>query len=495
MGLIDIDRLLELNTSKEIIDEILNKTYSTKGTSKDLYAYVWKNGKRVKLEGHYIKFSKLEKKEHEWDTLFFNCEKYYIKELCGYIESTFEEEHRADARLLTYEILLGLDNKFNKSFSKRFKMNMKNVKDLKKILLDKKLSRDIKNYIIKTVINRAKQLSYDGKNQDIVQNVVTKNKVKTVQKTELSYFFLDKKLGNSENDDDGYRIVDGVIDEDDLFLDNVITETIHEDDSNNIYAYINENVYSMLTDKQYEYFKAKLVNKEKELVKCSVTRNGYEKRIKDNIDIFLSGNKNINLVNGKYEVKDIALIDTISDILDDENNYLRFLKLVKYLRKENKISDQLSKIIYELDFKYIKTLIEYLQLESTNEYTEIYVKKYCDKEFIQLLNKFNKFLHSQSRFEIYLFNKSKSEERETRIKRYIENNIFANDKEVGSILRKKLVGYISMEELRMFLCEVYSKNIPKEKVRGVLLEHGYEMEKCPKTTIKGIRRFKVSRKS
>ncbi|MEO3216456.1 hypothetical protein, partial [Romboutsia sp. 1001216sp1] len=126
---------------------------------------------------------------------------------------------------------------------------------------------------------------------------------------------------------------------------------------------------------------------------------------------------------------------------------------------------------------------------------EIYVKKYCDKEFIQLLNKFNKFLHSQSRFEIYLFNKSKSEERETRIKRYIENNIFANDKEVGSILRKKLVGYISMEELRMFLCEVYSKNIPKEKVRGVLLEHGYEMEKCPKTTIKGIRRFKVSRKS
>ncbi|MBC8630757.1 hypothetical protein H8697_03415 [[Eubacterium] tenue] len=484
-----LDNYLYDIDNRGIVDEMVRMTFKDIDDKYQLKQCLKNpNGKSKELHGFYLKYDKVDSTNfHPFSTLFRGVEKSYMSKLESCLhERYFEEDHRSQARLLCFELLCGYNKSFNTSLKKSFNLDITDIDDFKKILSDINIADNVKKYINKVIANHALNKAYEGRNDDY--HVIRKKNKNGKEKAQLvihNNFRLDSSYNNS-NDSNSYDYVvqDGIIEDNNHILDTLLennSELVYS--SFELYKYIFNNLEKILIKHQIKFFNDSLNNNLSDYSLSSISHTKIA--IRKSIEDFFKDNKNINIIKGKFTLIKNTLADTLIDILDQLDNVQRLDKLVYYIKQENYASNFICDLIYSLDLRYRKNLTSLLlNKEIDNK------ENYANSTFIYILNILNNHLNFMlTSNEIFMFNRVKVDEKEFKIRKYIENNIL-NNKEVAKLPRKHVNGYTSIEDLHDFFNDILDTNISRNKLRDQLNHFGYDISNKASCSIDGYAAYR-----
>ena len=306
--------------NRGIVDEIVRMTFHDETYKRSLNNHYRKNKSTVELYGFYLRYRKTTE-SHPFDLLFRKSEKAYMNKFKRddgkkSSEEYFEEDHRSQARLLVFEILCGVNEKFNISFKRKFNLDITNINDFKIMLLDTDLAKDVQKYITKTVSVEATKIAYRGRNQDYICGQKKKNGVAEKYSKQINTFYLDKASQDNEKSD-GYtfsKIEDG------LYEDEIVDKAFILDkeeelvDTDNLYRYLIKNIDKILTKSQAEYVRALFNNEGDKYLKninekhAGTYKSNYKHAIQKSIESYLDKSAYVLKNNSKYEIKESVLV-------------------------------------------------------------------------------------------------------------------------------------------------------------------------------------------
>ena len=471
--------------NRGIVDEIVRMTFHDETYKRSLNNHYRKNKSTVELYGFYLRYRKTTE-SHPFDLLFRKSEKAYMNKFKRddgkkSSEEYFEEDHRSQARLLVFEILCGVNEKFNISFKRKFNLDITNINDFKIMLLDTDLAKDVQKYITKTVSVEATKIAYRGRNQDYICGQKKKNGVAEKYSKQIKSFYLDKASQDNEKSD-GYsfiKIEDGVYEDeivDKAFILEDETQELKEQD--NLYKYILENIEKILTKKQLLYLKAYLnnddeaylstidaANKSKDGLRA--TRTYYKSKIIEYIERYLDKDLYVTKSNNKFEFKESVLV-ALENILKKSTKRDIFIELCDYLKKENNtvLENILIDSIYSLDVKCYHPIVNYLNNNTIDN-------NYIENEFNTVIEELQKAYnwYGKNNNTIYNLNRNNKElQVENILKKVLDNN------KEGYVSRSsKSDNFISIRELKEMIQNVEGIKLTNKTLKEVLNKYGYDI--------------------
>lgn len=489
-ALIDLD-------NKGIVDEIVRMTFHDEEYEKSTCDYQRVNGRWRRLEGFYLRYKQTDD-SHPFNTLFRTCEKAYFNRFKNKnggkknSEEYFEEDHRSQARLLTFEILCGENERFNKSFNKTFNFDLRNIDDFKYILYDLELAADVRKYITQAIANEANNVAFRGRNSDYVYGY---KKVKGKHEKfsrRLNTLYLDQKYSDNE-ECDGYTFIkmqDGVYADSSTHSALTFEEKKELKDEDNLYRYLLQNIDKILTDKQLLYLKAYLNNDDISYLstltydrKTQLTyRSTYKKRIIEYIKKYLDKDIHSRYVNNKVEFKKSLLV-SLENILKQSSNKDIFTTLCKYLKEEsnNVLEHVLIDVIYSLDYKYYAPIVSYINSNTIND-------SYIENDFLIVIKAIQKAYnhHSGNNDVVYNLNRNN---KELTVENFIKK-ILGNSKEGVIAESKGEHGLITRTVLKDFISGVEERKVLVSELNDILNKYGYCITKSS-TSVNNTRVFKV----
>ena len=484
-----LDNTLHGESNVGIIDEIIRSTFE----DVDYEYQLRKTEFKKSTYGFYLRYRKYDKSEtnvHAFNKIFYSAEKTIVSRLSK-SDKCFEDDFRASARLLVFEILCGQNERFNKSFNNTFNLSFNVLDDVKSMLIDYDLANHIKGYINKFIARTVLNNFYNGKNDDVL---LTRHRDKNgIENTEIKYhnnISLDMNFDFDDDSSDLHEVVDGVIEDNqnsildsdvELYGDTEIVEKGWE-----IYKYIFDNIDRILTKPQLKYFNTCLNGDS--FIYDSSTRSKYKMNIQNSIINFFNDNKSIKNINGKYKFIRNSLADDLLFILDSIDNVQRLDKLVDFLNKEDYKSSFICDKIYDLDLKHRLPLTTLLLGKDIDKET------YANGKFLYVLNILQKhllFLEVLNETDMLMFNKV-VDTTEFEIKQYVESNMF-KDKTIGYLPTRTIQKYASINELIDFLSSKLNEKVTNRNLREYLNKYKYDLSEKRCKKIDGYPAYEVYR--
>lgn len=470
--------------NRGIVDEIVRMTFHDETYKRSLNNHYRKNKSTVELYGFYLRYRKTTE-SHPFDLLFRKSEKAYMNKFKRddgkkSSEEYFEEDHRSQARLLVFEILCGVNEKFNISFKRKFNLDITNINDFKIMLLDTDLAKDVQKYITKTVSVEATKIAYRGRNQDYICGQKKKNGVAEKYSKQINTFYLDKASQDNEKSD-GYtfiKIEDGVYEDEIVDKAFILDKEEELVDTDNLYRYLIKNIDKILTKSQAEYVRALFNNEGDKYLKninekhAGTYKSNYKHAIQKSIESYLDKSAYVLKNNSKYEIKESVLV-VLENILNKITKRDIFIELCNYLKKENNtvLENILIDIIYSLDFKYYKSIIDYIKLNKMNN-------EYIEGDFKVVIEELQKAYNWYAKNNNVIYNLNRSN-KEIQVEDYM-NKILEDRKEGAVAESRGNHEYVTLAELREFLSDIEGKKVKNKELNDVLNKYGYCIS--PKTT-------------
>lgn len=480
--------------NRGIIDEIVRMTFHDETYERSLNNHYRKNKSTVELYGFYLRYRKTTA-SHPFDLLFRKSEKAYMSKFKRDdgrkgSEECFEEDHRSQARLLVFEILCGANEKFNVPFKRKFNLDITNINDFKIILLDEKLAEDVQKYITSVVVNEAMNVAHRGRNQDYIYGFKKKNGVLEKYSKKINTFYLDKASQDNEKSD-GYsfiKIEDGVYEDEIVDKAFILDEEEELIDTDNLYRYLIKNIDKILTKSQAEYVRALFKNKGDEYLKninekhAGTYKSNYKYAIQKSIEAYLDKSTYVTKSNNKFEFKESVLV-ALENILNKTTNKDIFIELCNYLKKENNtvLENILIDIIYSLDFKYYKSIIDYIKLNKMNN-------EYIEGDFKVVIEELQRAYNWYAKNNNVIYNLNRSN-KEIQVEKYM-NKILEGKKEGAVAESRGNHEYVTLAELRDFLSGIEGKKVRNKELNEVLNKYGYCISSTT-TSLNTIIVFKV----
>lgn len=470
--------------NRGIVDEIVRMTFHDETYERSLNNHYRKNRSTVELYGFYLRYKKTTA-SHPFDLLFRKSEKAYMSKFKRDdgrkgSEECFEEDHRSQARLLVFEILCGANEKFNVPFRKKFNLDITNINDFKMILLDTDLASDVQKYITSVVVNEAMNVAHRGRNQDYIYGFKKKNGVLEKYSKKINTFYLDKASQDNEKSD-GYtfiKIEDGVYEDEIVDKAFILDKEEELVDTDNLYRYLIKNIDKILTKSQAEYVRALFNNEGDKYLKninekhAGTYKSNYKHAIQKSIESYLDKSAYVLKNNSKYEIKESVLV-ALENILNKTTKRDIFIELCNYLKKENNtvLENLLIDIIYSLDFKYYKSIIDYIKLNKMNN-------EYIEGDFKVVIEELQKAYNWYAKNNNVIYNLNRSN-KEIQVEDYM-NKILEDRKEGAVAESRGNHEYVTLAELREFLSDIEGKKVKNKELNDVLNKYGYCIS--PKTT-------------
>ena len=464
----DIEKICKLTRYRDgegeigIIDEMLRESYEIRKMSiphKDSYygemieesnalgMYDNNSSHDKVLSGHYIKGKK--PNSNIWSEYFITCAKANCK---TYSKSEYQDLS-AEGVLLGYELLIDVaDGKFNAKFRKNFDFEINTIDDFRHMLTDDKLGRKIFKYLMNVIKYKNFNKMSNGTHSECFS---FREKDGSFTYSHIGFAYFDKKVDDEEND-----------------LYNLFTTENEEvDDNETLFEYIWKNRETVFTKKQLEF----IHNYAKD--KNSYDRfkvYDYKRNIKNSIERFIEKNRFISNTDYDGWHCNEDLIIALEDILIQSTEIEAMNKLCMYLSQENKVSDILTDILYELGVECYTPIINYIQAKEIDE-DYLYLGN-----FIVVMDKIQREYEWQ--FEngkiIYDFNKQKSDEKILKLQMFIEKEILNSNGE-GHLLRgvktERYEGYYSLKHFKKMCCETLGVKGNKFSLEEFLKELGYKI--------------------
>lgn len=474
-ALIDLD-----NTG--IVDEIVRMTFHDEEYVKSTCDYQKVHGRWRRLEGFYLRYKQTDD-SHPFNLLFRTCEKAYFNRFKNKngerknAEEYFEEDHRSEARLLTFEILCGENEDFNKSFRKAFNLDLKSIDDFKYILIDLELAENVKKYITQAIANEANKVAFRGRNQDyVLEQKKIDGKLESFSK-QINTVYLDKKFSENESSD-GYSFIkmnEGVYEDSStisIFIEENVEELKQED---NLYKHILHNIENILTKKQLLYLKSYLRDSDEQYLSTITSdkktqqayRSNYKKKIREFIEQYLNRDLYSTKINSKFEFKKSLLV-ALENILKQSSNKDIFTTLCKYLKEEsnNVLEHVLIDVIYSLDYKYYAPIVSYINSNTIND-------NYIENDFLIVVKAIQKAYNYHARNNNTIYNLNRNDKElviEKQLKKIMKDN------KQGYVSIGKSSTYMSINKLKQFLEGVENVKLTNKKVKEVLKKYRYDID-------------------
>lgn len=460
----DIDYLCSLNrfrdirkdvcgtqivVEKGIIDEMLRQSYDLKRMSIPHETSFF--GKKVEdknclgfydylsvrdkiLAGHYICPSKESmKKGGVWQNYFMSCENKYAK---GFFRSTDWEGTRREGLLFGFEKLIELsEGKYNTLISK-FGIEINSIDDFKFMLKNDSVGKLVCSYLIGIISKNPSRLAQAGLHEEYYSTRKMIDGHNKCISNRIDYLYLDAPLEWSEDGEgDKYDKFNYDIETKKGEIENIIDEEYEEDDDS-LFKELTDDMKIILTEKQVDYIKKRISGDNFD----GNARGRYKRNIINSLEEYLNSNRYYKKTSYGYESRR-DIISTLEDILQQDTQKDSFIKLCKYLQEKNKVAEILIDIVYSLDTRVYEPIVMYINDElDINDYVERYFKN----DFIKIINALQKEYNFQidNNIQIYNYNKSESERKESKFMNYMEKEIFkGNDVAFVSGDKTEIYGY------------------------------------------------------
>lgn len=418
------------------------------------------------------------KKEGVWHNYFISCENKYAK---GWKRSTDWEGTRREGLLLGFEKLIMLsEGKLNKHLKNNFNIEVNNIEDFKYILKND-VGKEVCKYLIGIIGKKHMQLADKGIHEEYYsqqKNVGGKNKHTY---TNINYFYLDapsKWNDENENERDNYSIFNADKETDKSIIEEIAYEE-YEDDKNELFLKICKDIEIILTKKQLKYFYNASDDKYKD------DKYKYNKRILKVIEDYLDCNKYYQKTSYGYKnIEDI--ITTLENILSQYTQKESFVKLCEYLQEENKVSEILIDIVYDLDTRVYEPITMYINNEL--DINDAYVEKYFKNDFMQIINSLQKEYNFQidNNIQIYNYNKSEIERKINKFKLWFKNDVMRGNSNVF-ISGKESKKYKSKGEIIEMHRRIFNE---KQTFKSIIGKLNCEMK--PSTKEDGITGYNIT---
>ena len=400
---IDLTRIEDLKNFKEIINFLIQESYTAKMDNQHL-----KNNaiNFQKSYGYYLVAKRVSKKnkQSDLDILFIAGEKKVKKIFARELENNQDIEEYCDrARCAIIEILYDIYT------NKHKKYNITTFRDFKDLFATKESVNRLVATVLATLNNKYISQLRDGKTTNVVwTRVYNKNGTYKEVYTTVNLVAIDAPTGEENKT----NILDLQFQNSNSNIDiekYVTTLPLEQkmERTEGISKYLSSKM-DLLTDKQRifikkysglglgeESLKYILEHKDLKSIKKEMYSQMCKKKYRDNIqknflkklkndenlDIKLDSKGNLIYISKKFKEKENA----IKTILKGKTNKEKLDILVNFLQKDNYTSSLLSDLIYSLPVKAYKPLVAYLNTKQiTNKY--IYV---TFNQVIKLLEEHN----------------------------------------------------------------------------------------------------------
>lgn len=475
--ILDIDKLLKLESAKEIVDEMFNQYYTVRDSKHEVYS-----GRNIKTLGHYIKLI-YDKYEHPFDCLAKVAEKYVYEFYDNDRDKMNIEDFLQDIRLDLYETLL----KLAEGNMKGFEIN--NIDDFKALLQNDKESERAKAYICRSLkSNLYKRNMCEGKLTGSSSNTygyrVQENYERKIVWKKLDWFFIDANINRNSEDIDENSVLDM------HFYKKELEKSGEQGES--IIKYILENKDNIFHKKQLDYLNYILSGgdvKEYRDTKYDTSQAHYfivKKALEK-----LKNDKNIYIVDNQLRLKQKDFLDTVNSIINAENEIEQFFLIQSALCDNSTyVNSMFIDLIYGLDERIIRDLVFCLN----DTIDENWLKSDDFKTIIKvLIDEYNFQIKNQKL--IYEYNVNQKISKEDKVKKYIEKNcFFVEGQEFGLVAKSTNDKDIpTLQEITDFVNKVYKENFDKRQIRAFLMTLGYDVDVYKRTTRNKVYCYKVFR--
>lgn len=459
-----------------IIDEMLRQSFDLKRMSiphktsffgkkveeENCLGFYDKLSKKDKiLAGHYVIFKNDD--VHPFDGYFKACAYKYRK---GFNDKSDHENLMLEGVLQGIECLVKLSNgELNQKINKNFGFEVNSIDDFKDILMDYDKSKSLCKYLVTSAGNSYYKSVNKGTHPDYYKVRKTNNYKETWSYFAINYLYLDKTYNKDDENKDLYDKFMNIEDEDDIEI-------------KTIYHYLSKNLNHILTNKQIEYIKNTLEDKDfldKVTPHKSTYKSKYKKSITKSIEEFLQDNQYVKKTEyGYVDKKDI--IDTLEDILRQNTQKESFIKLCEYLKKENKVAETLIDIVYSLEPRVYEPIAMYFNNEL--DINDKYTYRYFENDFMKMINLLQKEYNFQidNNIIIYNYNRSEEERKWNKIKMFVDDII--NDDNVAFLVPqgyKPIEGYNNVDDIVDLRNSLF--NDKKTRLKFILDKIGYKMKR------------------
>lgn len=475
---LNLNELLKLNTTKEIVDEMFNQFYTVRYEKYEKF-----KGKTFKTVGHYIKVV-YDKDEHPFDCLARRAEKYVYEFYNNDRDKMNMEDFLQDIRLDLYEMLLKLANGNINGFE------INNIDDFKELLQNKEESERAKAYILRSLkSNLYKRNMCEGKYNSSSSHTygyrVQKDCKRKIIWKKIDWFFVDENIKRNDEDE---------IDENsvlDMHFYKIELEK-NSDAGESIYKYILENKDNIFHKKQLDYLNYILSGgdiKEYRDTKYD-TSQAHRFIVKKALEK-LKNDKYVYIINNQLRIKQKDFLKTVEDIINAKNELEQFILIKSILCDDNTyVNSMFIDLIYGLDKRIIRDLVFCL----TDTVDENWLKTDDFKTIIKvLIDEYNFQIKNQKL--IYKYNVNQKISKEYKIKKYIEENcFFVEGQEFGLIAKSENdKGIPTLQQITDFINKVYNENFKKKEIRAFLITFGYDIDVYKRTSKNKVNCYKVFR--
>lgn len=420
MKLIDIDKLLQCTSIKELIDCWVNMAYEIKT---DIWVYNIKKKKKEHVFGNYLRHRRF-KMEHKLDLFFKTCEKIVVNFNKAQIyaneniDGEFEEECRQEGRFYG---LTALDILFSGGYNKtleKHNLQINCLQDFKNILKDDKKLDYLLAILYTAIKNMARKELYKHDNKgyylEYYKDKEGNRKTRIVSKNDLS---LDMPLNSEEDGDTLYNKI--ATENEDMSY--KIDEFLYKEEG--ILTYISVNKNKIFMEKQLKT----LEKFDENFNYKGAYGNSNRKEIKEGCYNSLLRNNNTDrftyLEGNIVRVRDFRFIEFFEKfIISNTKEQLELLVLE--LDEPSQLSNTLSDILYSHNLDVYKPIVNFKQ-SKTIDY------KYINSKYKILLYSlvlaYNNKVQDKFKIDTIEFNSNKD-----KVKFFIERKIMAE----GLLARK-----------------------------------------------------------
>lgn len=465
--LVDIDKLLKCKTKEELIEKWFNMCYETKEE-----LYIFKNSKKAKIEGGYIRHRKFEMKSCI-DLFFKTCEKICRKFYLGQINSNdvyddeFAEECNENGR---FYALTALDMLFAGAYKKtldKHNLKVETLEDFKTILQDEEQLTHLFAILYTSIKNMARKELYKHDNKGYYLEYYREDGVSKTRMISKKDKYLDEPLNRDEDGDSLYNKIASENEDMTYKIDEFKAE------EEGLISYIANNKDKIFMKKQLDTLKK---------FDCDYNflgagGNNNRKQIKEGCyNSLVTNNKTDRFTFIKDGVvccyRDKTFILFVEELLlADSKEQLELI--ASTLEKSTKLAEQVSEILYSLNIEVYQPIVRFLD-------NRIVDYKYINTHFKQFLyalcNEYNNKV--QEKFEVGVIEMSSTE----KIKFFLERNIMTKkliarkENNLDIVTTKELIAKVNK------LCNLNFTSI--KQVNKFLMSLGYKINTETRTSVK-----------